>query len=133
MDENSINNENIFQWEVFMYKCLNNDPPLPLIYNKDAVIGLISVNLKDITLGYRPIKRRGRPLLTQTAIISMKLAFALLDDLQGVIIWGKKNYFFFMYRFSVLFFVVFCFCIFFLMLFVLAIFSFPFFMLEGLV
>jgi hypothetical protein len=86
MDENSINNENIFQWEVFMYKCLNNDPPLPLIYNKDAVIGPISANLKDITLGYRPIKRRGRPLLTQTAIISMKLAFVFLYDLQGVII-----------------------------------------------
>jgi len=58
MNEDSINNGNIFQWEIFVYKCLNNDPPLPLIHNKDAIIGPISTNLKDITLGYKPIKKK---------------------------------------------------------------------------
>jgi hypothetical protein len=91
MDENSINNDNIFEWEMFVYKCLHNDPPLPFIYDKDAVIGPVSANLRDITLGYKPIKKRGTTLPTQTAIISMKLACALLDALQGVIIWGRKS------------------------------------------
>lgn len=91
MNEDSINNGNIFQWEIFVYKCLNNDPPLPLIHNKDAIIGPISTNLKDITLGYKPIKKKERPIPTQTAIISMKLAYILLDGLKGVIIWGKKK------------------------------------------
>ena len=75
MDESLINNENIFQWEVFVYRCLNNNPPSPLMHDKHAVIGPISSNLRDITLGFRPIKRRGRPLPTQIAIISTKLAF----------------------------------------------------------
>jgi hypothetical protein len=50
MDENSINNDNIFKWEIFVYKCLNNDPPLPFIYDKDAVIGPVSANLKALPL-----------------------------------------------------------------------------------
>ncbi|UJR29103.1 hypothetical protein I4U23_010317 [Adineta vaga] len=91
MDESTINNNNIFEWCNFVYKCLNNDPPLPLIHNKDAIIGPISMNLRNITLGHKPIKRRGRPIPTQTAIISMKLVFALLDGLKGVIISGKKK------------------------------------------
>ncbi|CAF0903010.1 unnamed protein product, partial [Didymodactylos carnosus] len=88
MDENSFSNNNIFQWQIFVYKCLNNDPPLPLIHNKDTIIGPISANLKDIILGYKPIKRKGRSIPTQTAIISMKLAYVLLDGLKGVIIWA---------------------------------------------
>ncbi|CAF1265965.1 unnamed protein product, partial [Didymodactylos carnosus] len=87
MDENSFSNNNIFQWQIFVYKCLNNHPPLPLIHNKGAIIGPISANLKDIILGYKPIKRKERPIPTQTAIISMKLAYVLLDGLKGVIIW----------------------------------------------
>ncbi|CAF1372515.1 unnamed protein product [Rotaria magnacalcarata] len=91
MDDSSINSNNILQWNIFVYKCLNDDPPLPLIHDKDCIIGPISANLKDITLGYKPIKRRGRSTPTQTAVISMKMAYALLDGLKGVIIWGKKT------------------------------------------
>jgi hypothetical protein len=54
----NLGNHKIFQWEIFVYKCLNNDPPLPLIHNKDAITGPISTNLRDITLGYKPIKKK---------------------------------------------------------------------------
>ena len=37
------------------------------------------------------LKKKERPIPTQTAIISMKLAYILLDGLKGVIIWGKKK------------------------------------------
>ncbi len=90
MDTSLINNNNnILDWYVFVYKYLNDDPPIPLLYDKDAIIGPISINLEDITKGYKPIKKRGTPIPTQTAIISMKLAYALFDDLKDVIIWEK--------------------------------------------
>jgi hypothetical protein len=74
-----------------VYKCLNNNPPTPLIHDKDAIVGPVSANLKNITLGYKPMKRKGRPIPTQTAIISMKLAYVLFDGLKGIFIWGKKK------------------------------------------
>jgi hypothetical protein len=48
------------------------------------MLGPSSENLKDITLEYKPIKRKGRFILTQTAIISMKLTYVLLDVLKVI-------------------------------------------------
>ncbi|CAF0949879.1 unnamed protein product [Adineta steineri] len=62
MDESLINSNNIFEWHNFVYQCLNNDPPLPLIHYKDAIIGPISANLKDSTLRYKPIKQIRRQI-----------------------------------------------------------------------
>ncbi|CAF0798087.1 unnamed protein product [Adineta steineri] len=94
MNESLINSNNIFEWHNFVYQCLNNDPPLPLIYNKDAIIGPISANLKDSTLRYKAIKqiRIRRQIPIQTAIISMKLAFALFDGLKGHKIFQQREH-----------------------------------------
>jgi hypothetical protein len=65
MDESLCTNDNILQWQVFVYKCFNDDPPLPFTHDKDAVIGPITRNLQDITLGYKPIKKSEKPIPTQ--------------------------------------------------------------------
>jgi hypothetical protein len=56
----------IFQYQIFVCNCLNNDAPLPLRHNKVAIIGAISANLRDITLGYKLIlKKEDKYLLKQ--------------------------------------------------------------------
>ncbi|CAF0829263.1 unnamed protein product [Adineta steineri] len=92
MDESLINSNNIFEWHNFVYQCLNNDPRLPLIHDKDAIIGPISANLKDSTLRYKPIKQIRRQIPIQTAVISMKLAFALFDGLKGHKIFQQREH-----------------------------------------